>query len=193
MGAGILVLLFIAITMFSGNDGSNTAATGSSGQAAQLTVVLPNQAAFIQTVESYYQPYKDAPNELKGSALRTERKEALAKLMSNRTVTNWSGTLESLDTNSEGKAAISIKLDSSSVTVATWSNGLSDFGFDTLIANSSDLYNKISDMSEGDHVTFSGEFLESDKDYLSESSLTENGAMTTPTFIMKFSDVAKMP
>ena len=97
-----------------------------------------------------------------------------------------------MTTNSEGKATIEVKLEGSqSVVVQTWNNALSDHGSDTLIDNKSPVYNKISEMSEGDRVVFSGEFLSDDRVGIREASLTEAGSMTSPGFIVKFSDVTK--
>lgn len=197
IGIAVLVVIIIAMTQLGGGGSkAGTASTGSASDgnaaAAVPTIAMPaDQAAFIQTVESYYQQYKDAPNELKGSALRTQRKEALAKQLSSMKINGWGGTLQSLDTNSEGKAAIRIKLDGSDIEIGTWNNGLSDIGSDTLIANSSPLYNAISELAKGDHVVFSGDFLPEDRDYIAEQSPTENGSMTSPLFVVKFSDVAK--
>ena len=195
IGVGVLVVLIIGITQLGGGGSTpSTAATGGAagGSAAQPTIALPaDQAAFIQIVEPFYQQYKDAPNELKGSALRTQRKEALAKQLTSMKITNWAGTLQSLDTNSEGKAAIVIKLDGSDIEVGTWNNAISDIGSETLIANSSPLYNTLSDLARGDHVVFSGEFLPSEKDHITEQSVTESGSMTSPRFLVRFSDVAK--
>ena len=61
----------------------------------------------------------------------------------------------------------------------------------TLIENGSDLYNSISDLSEGDRVVFSGTFIPDDSDFIREGSVTERGSMTDPEFILKFSDVRK--
>lgn len=190
---GLIILAGIVMGQL-GGGGESKAATGDSGAGGDgpAAINIPaDQAAFIKTVESHYQPYKDAPNELKGSAERTARKEALSKQLTSMKVTNWSGTLQSLDTNSEGKGAIVIKLDNSDIEVATWNNALSDIGDKTLIENNSPLYKAVSDLAKGDHVVFSGEFLPADKDYITEASMTENGSMTSPRFVVRFSEVKK--
>ena len=150
------------------------------------------QAAFIQTVESFYEPYREASNELQGSAQRPERSEALAALLPNRAVQSWTGTLESLDTTSKGDAYISIRPDGTeSIIIATWNNPLADVDTNSIIPSGSDLYNKLAEMSVGDRVVFSGTFAAGDEDHLAEASLTEASSMTTPGFVMVFSDVTK--
>lgn len=156
-------------------------------------IILPqSQLAFIQKVESFYPLYDEAPNELKKSALRKQRKDALASLVSSRRVSEWIGTLKDMQTNSEGKAFIEIKLDGAeSITIKTWNNALSDIIDETLIENGSELYNSISDLSVGDKVVFSGTFASDERDYIREASITERGSMMDPEFILKFSDVRK--
>lgn len=150
------------------------------------------QAAFIQTVESFYQPYQEAKNELQGSMQRSKREVALAALLPNRAVQDWTGTLESLDTNSEGNAYIAIRLDGTeSITIATWTNAGSDVGTNSIIPSGSALYNKLAEMSAGDRVVFSGTFAASDRDYIAESSSTDAASMTTPGFVMVFADITK--
>jgi len=154
-------------------------------------IVLPQtQSAFIQKVESFYEPYYEAPNELKKSALRKQRKDAIREIIKNKRVSNWIGTLKSMETNSEGKAAIVIRLEGAeSITIKTWNNALSDIFDETLIENGSELYNAIADLSKGDKVVFSGTFASDERDFIREASVTERGSMTDPEFILKFSDV----
>ena len=151
------------------------------------------QAAFIQTVESFYQPYHEASNELQGSAQRTKRNEALAALLPDRAVQDWTGTLESLDTTSQGNAYITIRPDGTeSIIIATWNNALADVGTNSIIPTGSDLYNQLAGMSVGDRVVFSGTLAAGDEDHIVEGSLTESGSMTTPVFVMVFSDVTRL-
>jgi hypothetical protein len=156
-------------------------------------IVLPqSQLSFIDAVESFYSPYNDAPNELKKSALRTHRKDAIKNILSNRRINEWVGTLTDMQTNSEGRAIVEIKLEGAeSIVMKTWNNALSDFMDNTLIENGSDLYNSISELSEGGKVVFSGTLISDDRDYVKEGSMTESGSMTDPEFIVKFSSIRK--
>jgi hypothetical protein len=149
-----------------------------------------DQAAFVSTVESFYQPYRAAPNELKKSALRTERRNALEKALPSTQVVGWVGTLESMQTTSDGKAYISIRLYGSTVRVKTYNNGPSDLFERTLIGQGTPLYNTVAALSTGDLVSFTGEFL-SGKDFIREASVTEEGSMTEPEFIFRFTSVAR--
>jgi len=191
----ILAVLFVVVLSLENRKASpSTASTGATGQGNNAPAVPagpPDEVEFVRTVESYYPLYSAADNDLKKSSLRVDRKQAVATLVPSHTATNWTGTLGTLGTNSDGKAYVTIVLDGATkLGVKTWNNALSDSGSDTLIANGSPLYNKIAAMSKGAHVVFSGQFIsDPDKDFVKESSMTEDGSMTAPEYIMKFTDV----
>lgn len=181
-GACVLFVLVLAC-------GSTPVATVPAGP----TVAVPaDESALVAAAESFIDPYRKAENQLKKSAIRTDRKKALQAALPNLTVKNWIGTLAKTATTSDGKAYITVKLQGAKATaVKTWNNALSDTTAGTLIGQDSPLYKTISDMKNGQLVTFSGTFLTDDKDYLLEPSLTEAGSMTQPEFIFKFTDIAK--
>ena len=154
---------------------------------------IPNdQVQFINVVESFYEPYRSAPNELKKSALRADRRSAIGKLRyPTKEVSDWIGTLQEMGTNSDGEAHIAIKLEGSrNIIIKTWNNSFSDLADGTLIKNGSELYNRIADLSRGKKVRFSGFLLpDTQRDQIRESSLTERGSMLDPAFLMRFQDV----
>ena len=91
------------------------------------------QEEFIEAVESFYERYKDAPNDLKRSSLRVKRRKAISKILPSRNVSEWEGTLVSMGTNRDGKAYISIKLKGAeSIEVGTHNNAFSDIGHNTV-------------------------------------------------------------
>ncbi|HSH82483.1 MAG TPA: zinc ribbon domain-containing protein [Herpetosiphonaceae bacterium] len=150
------------------------------------------QVDFIETVESFYEPYQEAENELQASGQHPMRRQALAALLPDRAVQDWTGTLESLDTNSDGDAYITIRPDGAeSITIATWHNSLVDAGTDSLIPPGSELYTELAEMSAGDQVVFSGTFAAGDQDHIAEAGVTEAASMTEPRFVMVFSDVTQ--
>ncbi len=154
--------------------------------------ISDQQTAFIRTVDSFYERYEEAENELQSSAQRAKRRTALAKLLPDRTVQDWTGTLESFDTDARGNAYITIEPEGAeSITIATWNNALADAETHSMISSGSELYDKLAEMREGDPVIFSGTFAADEQDHIAEGSLTEDKAMTTPDFVMVFSDVTK--
>ncbi len=108
------------------------------------------------------------------------------------TVSGWLGTIDDLSTNSEGKATVKIKLPCDApadIVVMTWNNALSDINDNTLIPQSSKLFDALSDIGDGKAVKFGGNFISSEKDGYEESSVTESGSMGSPEFILRFSSV----
>ena len=173
-----------------------TALSGQQSPSLPLSQLPGDQTQFINIVESFYQPYKEAPNELKKSALRTDRKTALEKFTPNRTVNNWIGRIKEMTTNSSGDAHIALHLEGSkAIVIKTWNNSLSDLMDGTLIIHGSPLYNNLINLSKGDLVRFSGNFFHGGNslDFLRETSITEEGSMTEPDFIFKFTNAEKLP
>ena len=174
------------------SDGEAPAGEAAPAAAATPLPIPEQQAKFIQTVESFYQPYQAEETEQEGSTQRAKRREALAALLPERAVQNWTGTVESVDTNAEGYAYLTIRPDGAeSITIATWNNALADVRKHFTIPSGSDLYENLTELRAGDRVVFSGTFADGDEDYIGESSLTEAGSMTTPGFVMVFSDVTE--
>lgn len=150
------------------------------------------QKDFVKLIESFSDRYESAPNELKKSTLRVERRKALQDTLSGSNVTNWSGTLKSMRTTTAGNAMIEVKLAGS--TAITFTNKNTNVFMDEpLIAHGSGLYKKIAELSTGDTVLFSGKLLikEHGHDHLAENSWTESGSMKEPEFVFRFTDVSK--
>lgn len=96
-----------------------------------------------------------------------------------------------MTTESDGEAYVSVQLRGTDIEIQTWNNSLSDTEDHTMIRRSDALYTSLRDIKEGDDVTVAGAFLEGDKDYIKETSLTEGGSMTEPEFIVRVSRIGK--
>lgn len=149
-------------------------------------IITPiNQKQFISLIEQYANSFRSAQNDLQKSVLRDQRRDELAKLINSRSVKSWIGTISKLETNSEGKAILSIKL-SPNVEIKTWNNVFSDIGSDTLITKESELYSTLLNLSQGQKIVFSGDFFSSEADYIKETSITIKGSMRSPEFLFNF-------
>jgi hypothetical protein len=155
----------------------------------------PVEQQFCDAVKAAVSEYKQAQsagaNELKLSKLRTARKRTLLGIVVGRKATDWIGSIDSLSTNSDGKAVLAIALPCD-VQVKTWNNALSDIGDGTLIPQGAPLFDAISEMNKGRAVKFSGKLFADDQNGLKETSMTEEGSMTDPEFLMKFSSVTAL-
>jgi hypothetical protein len=167
-------------------------AAGAPGAEEGDRAIPERQAAFIRTVEAFSDRYDEAENELQRAGQRAERRAALAKLLPDRAVRDWTGTLTSLDTDSRGNAYITFTPDGAeAVTIATWNNSLADAGTHSMIRSGSALYTKLAGMRAGERVIVSGAFAAGELDHVAEGSLTEAESMKTPDFVMVFSDVTE--
>jgi hypothetical protein len=157
--------------------------------------VPPQEAAFASMVKSFVPSYNQADTEIRKTNVRFERKQAMAKFFSGSDglrFQNWVGIVKSVTTESDGEAALSLTLlGDSDLTIATWNNSFSDSSAHTMIARSDSLYGSLMNIKSGDVVRVSGTFLSSGSaaDEIKESSLTEEGAMTSPDFIVRFTEI----
>ena len=152
-----------------------------------------DQIEFIKVIDQHVDLYYRAPNELQKSAARSARKTAISsQLGGKRSIYNWVGEIKRLGTTSASpndKAYLSIKI-SPDIDIKTWNNSFSDTSDNTLIAMDSVMYKKLSKLKRGQLVKFSGRFVSDSKDFIKESSLTNNGSMNSPEFILKFTDIS---
>lgn len=157
---------------------------------------LPSsQQAFCDAVkmgaDGYQAAQSDGANQLKLSKLRTVRKSAVASAVKGGAFKDWVGTVDGLQTTGDGKAILSIKLTcEADVKVSTWNNTMSDIMDNTLISQSSSLYDAIAEFGEGAKVKVSGKFASGDVDGFRESSMTESGSMTDPDYKVRFSGIS---
>lgn len=159
---------------------------------AQVELHLPQeQAAFVEAALGFAGAYEEAPNELKKSALRAQRAQALERVLGKKMrVSGWVGRLRSMGTTGQGQAHIEIE--AQGVKFKTWNNALSDVGDRTLIAQDSPVYAQVADMTKGDVVEFTGTFMRSSQDHVKEASISEAGSMTAPEFILRFEAISRL-
>lgn len=187
-------LMFIGvINSLDKNNETDSQDTGKSAKStSSMTVVSGNkpesQLQFEGVIEKYVTAYKQAKNELLKSSIRSNRRAELGKIINDFKIHNWTGTINKLSTNSEGKAILSIRI-TPDIEVKTWNNALSDIASNTLIEQNTQLYNQLMKLTVGQQVIFSGSFFNSDEDNVKETSMTERGSMVNPEFLVKFTNV----
>jgi hypothetical protein len=156
------------------------------------------EQAFCDAVNRARDEYKasmrEGANELKLSKIRTSRKNAVLAAVKGGGFQGWVGEISSLKTNSEGKAVLELRLPCD-VLIATHNNSFSDMMDNTLISQSSPLFDAIADLGEGKKVKVSGKFMNDSRGIngFQEQSLTENGSMTDPSYVVRFTSVAAAP
>ena len=195
----LIVIVVIAIRS-SQHDENSTAgnyAPSSTDNIRQSDVTVPaQQRSFTSLVESFVPSYNSADTEIRKTNVRFERKDALTQYFSRSgglQFKGWVGEVHNLTTESDGKASLSVALKGSETVIKTWNNSFSDSPSHTMISRGDALYPSLTDIKDGDVVTVSGTFIleGGGQDYLRESSLTEDGSMTSPEFIVRFSEISR--
>ena len=168
---------------------SGSSVTSSKTTAQSLKSQMPEeQLRFVQTVAEHAVVYSGAKNELQQSAMRNQRKIDVSSSLGGYSVSSWVGTINQLETNSEGKAILSVRI-SPEIEIKTWNNALSDIASNTLIEKGTPVFNSLFDLSNGQRVKFSGKFFPSETDFFEETSITIDGSMRNPEFLFQFKSV----
>jgi hypothetical protein len=149
-----------------------------------------DQAAFVKIVEEAKGTIDAAETDLQESVALRARDKQLCALLTGNKATNWTGIVNNVGANGEGKAYVYIEI-ADKVKVMTWNNSFSDIIDDTLIPTSSKFFDKLVAMKKGDLVTFSATLLKSSNSCLKKGNLTEFFYGQRPEFIARFSDVTK--
>jgi len=149
-----------------------------------------DEAKFVAAVSAAQSTYDAAPNDMAKGRTRADRRSAICQaLQGGLSANGWVGTIKTLSSNTDGKGVLEISL-APSLSVETMNNDLSDIGHNTLLASDSPILSAASAMKEGDAVVFSGTFFPSDVDCVEETSLTLEGSMQEPAFILRFTSVS---
>ncbi|MBB5831240.1 hypothetical protein [Brachybacterium aquaticum] len=109
-------------------------------------------------------------------------------------VTDWVGTVVTVDANGEGKAVVVVAIEED-IEIGTWNNAFSDIGDNTLIEQGTELYDLALGLAPGDAVKFSGTLKSGDEAndacYYT-SNVTEAMSIDSPDYIINFSDLQKV-
>ncbi len=153
-----------------------------------------NQKQFIQIVRQGQSSLRVVTNDMQRGGVKAKRDKAICEMVRNiggLNVSNWVGKIINLSSNGDGKGVLGIEI-APGITVKTWNNSLSDVLHHTLIDPSSKLFEKASAMKIGQMVQFSGSFHPgSETECVYEASITLNGKISEPEFVMTFSDIKK--
>jgi hypothetical protein len=150
-----------------------------------------DETRFIEVLVKARNAYEEAKTDFAKGAIRPQRAKSICAALKSTQANNWTGKLVRLTTNGDGKGVIAIEI-APGIIVKTFSTSLSDSASGTLIEPDSKLYSALGELSQGDHVKFSGAFFAKPTDCFQEGSLTMNGSLTSPEFIMRFAHVQKV-
>lgn len=167
---------------------------GSEKKVAPAQVVaVPDQTqedSLISIVAMGRQEYENGQNDFQKGAARPRRASRICSLIKDPNISNWSGVVEELSSNSSGYGVLKIRI-SPHITIGTTNNSFSDSigSQKTLIYPSDPVFSQVSNLSVGQKIVFSGIFSMSNDDCIAETSITQSGSMEDPDFEMKFTEV----
>ena len=183
-----LIALILFIKGFTSGKGAQEADSNNSRLPSSAIQIPSEETKFIDIVTKHTESFESAKNELQESAFRDLRKSELSKNFKRRKFEKWQGTIDDLQTNTDGKAILEVKI-SNGIIIKTWNNALSDIAVHTMIDKNTPVYAALLNMKKGDKIVFSGSFLPSDEDHFEEASLTIQGSMKNPEFLFLFSSI----
>jgi hypothetical protein len=191
----MVVALVIAGILFAIWMGSDDPGIRQGELPATESPAPPLQRSFTDMIQSFIPIYKSADTEVRKTNVRFERKDAIVRYFSGPAglrFQGWVGKVQDLKTERDGEASFSIKLQDSKTVIGTWNNSVSDSFSHTMISRNDVLYPSLMDIKNGDEVTVSGTFLVegAGEDYVREESFTEEGSMTSPEFLVRFSKIS---
>lgn len=151
-----------------------------------------DQKQFIEIVERFDRAYAQAGNDIAKIATRLQRAKAICAAIRTPGVQNWTGTVFKVSSNQEGKGFLELAL-STDIWVTTWSDSMSDTGYNTLIDPKSPLFDQAVLLKKNQQVLFSGSFIPDSTDCFRETSTTLSNSMNEPEFLFRFSDISPVP
>jgi hypothetical protein len=202
-----LVLLFIIGAAGSSGDSEEKSSTPQATSSGEKTVEIEEpvkaepsggeygeysiiQAKFIEIIEAAKDTIGDAETDLQRNVALRARDKDLCATLENGKATNWTGLIDDVGANGEGKAYVEIKI-ADRIKIKTWNNAFSDFSDNTLIPTSSSFFDNLVAMKKGDSVSFSATFLKGSNSCLTKANLTEVFYGISPEFVVKFSGITK--
>ena len=132
--------------------------------------------------------YAHGANDMAKGAARPMRSHAICAALTSPNIAGWVGRVKSLSTNGDGKGVLTVEI-GTDIQLGTWNNSLSDMSDKTLIDPASQLFKVASAFKESQLVRFSGTTFSSTVDCIKEASLTLEGSIAGPDFIIRFQSV----
>lgn len=126
-------------------------------------------------------------NQIRLAEIKGDKTHAVCALLKSPDVHGWIGHVQEIHTSLLGDGVVTLKL-AQGVQVATWNNGISDFGDHTMIPKGSPLFNSLATLSIGQQVKFSGAFAPSDG-CPQEQNFSTMGGLEHPVYVFRFTSI----
>jgi hypothetical protein len=147
------------------------------------------EARLIQIVSTSQRDASGAKNDMQKGGVKNTRDKDICSVMTDLVVKDWIGTVKSIGANSDGKGTIELEI-AKNIVLRTWNNDISDITDQTLIDPDSAVFKAASSLKPGQSVRFSGSFFAGNEgDCIEEGSLTLDGKLREPEFIIRFASI----
>ena len=188
----IVIILIVAFVVFNHTPQSGTSdqAASSAVPADAPTMLPPSETSFIEVVSTAQGNSQRTENDMQKGGVKATRDKAICNTMTSPEVRDWIGTIQTIDSNSDGKGVLAISI-APDVLIKTWNNAISDIETHTLLEPGSPVFQTASALKVGQRVAFSGSFLQGNEgDCFLEGSMTLDGKLRSPEFIFQFSKIS---
>lgn len=136
--------------------------------------------------------YDEGINEVQKSLAFNQCNSERREFANGRSIVGWAGKITSMETD-QGADVVSLevfaKVDGFKIGYTTMPNRISDGSARTLIRPGTPLFEKVSNLREGQIVAFDAEFIPDPERGVVELSLTEKGSLRSPVFAIRFTDI----
>ena len=184
---GFLAILVVIVLVVIAH---NVPSKEQQAQQANSIVLPPLEASFISIVAKAQNDSRQTDNDMQKGGVKAKRDKSICNAMTSFQVQDWIGTVQKIDSNSDGKGVLEILI-APDVVVKTWNNAVSDISSNTLIEPGSPVFESASAMKHGQLAVFSGTFFQGQEgDCIGEGSLSLGGKLQSPEFIFRFSKIS---
>lgn len=147
-----------------------------------------DQRAVVELIEDGREEYDAANHDLRRDAALADRDERICAVLGDGRVEDWTGKVYEIDSSSDGHGIIGINIEPNTQ-VTTRSSAFSDD--DTLIPPGP-LLDRVTELEEGQVVTFSGRFVrDDDGPCFVNPRLTQSQRIDKPLMVFRFSDIRR--
>ena len=142
----------------------------------------------VDLIESARREYDAANHDLQRDAALADRDERICALLGDGRVEDWTGKIYEIDSNGDGKGIIGINIEPNTQVTTRGSA----FSTDSTLIPPGPLLDRVTELEEGQVVTFSGRFVpDDDGPCFTNPRLTQGQSIDKPLMVFRFSDVRR--
>ena len=142
----------------------------------------------VQLIEDGRREYEAANHDLQRDAALADRDERICAVLGDGRIEDWTGKVYEIDSSNDGKGIIGINIEPNTQ-VTTRGN---TFSTDDTLIPPGPLLDRVTELEEGQVVTFSGRFVpDDDGPCFTNPRITQSQSIDKPLMVFRFSDVRR--